>query len=102
MPKLYEQKHWTADHRCGCVKVEFCAWKGTSQRAAWDAEAKRHKELGALARICPICKKDVGEADFSPDDPSVGIFGVCWGNECPAHGLFWTDSEGVQELEESS
>jgi hypothetical protein len=82
------------------TKVQDEAWE--SQRAVWDAEAQRHKELEALARICPICKKDVGEADFTPDDPSVGIFGFCWGNECPVHGLFWTDSEGVQELEESS
>jgi len=58
--------------------------------------------MEATAQFCPICKTDCGKADFEPDDPSVGIFGVCWVNECPVHGIFVTDSEGVQELEESS
>jgi hypothetical protein len=58
--------------------------------------------MEAAAQFCPVCKRDCGTADFTPDDPSVGIFGVCWGNECPVHGIFSTDSEGVQELEESS
>ena len=58
--------------------------------------------LQSKAQFCPICGKDCGEADFEPDDPSVGIFGICWANTCPVHGIFVTDSEGVQELEESS
>lgn len=57
--------------------------------------------MEATAQFCPICKTDCGKADFEPDD-AFGIFGVCWVNECSVHGIFVTDSEGVQELEESS
>jgi len=73
------------------------------QDAFWSAmEQVEYSTRAYQARFCPICKKDCGEADFTPDDPSTGIFGVCWGNECPVHGIFSTDSDGVQELEESS
>lgn len=53
------------------------------------------------ATFCPICGTDCGKPDFEPDDPSVGIFGVEWVNECPEHGLFAVDDLGQISWEES-
>lgn len=81
--KTWERERWSLDFGVGLERISLLA-------------------LEAKSRFCPICGKDCGSSDFEPDDPSVGIFGICWVNDCLVHGIFCTDSEGVQELEESS
>jgi hypothetical protein len=52
-----------------------------------------------LASTCPKCGKDCGDADHEPPDPSVGIMGGVYINECPKHGTFYTYDDGTQEVE---
>jgi len=64
----------------------------------WVAEAKREADhrvqCAIVARFCPVCGQDCGAAEFEPDDPSVGINGVLWANECPDHGLYAVYDDG--------
>ena len=81
------------------LREEEYMWQDSFE---WGLERIRLLALSAKAQFCPVCGYDTGEPDFEPDDPTVGIFGICWVGECPVHGVFSTDSEGYQELEESS
>lgn len=71
----------------------------TTEREVWEREAAHRAEVALYAQLCPACGVHCGEADFEPDDPSVGIFGVLWGNECPTHGLFTVYEDGDLEFE---
>lgn len=50
------------------------------------------------ASVCPKCGKDCPSPEFEGDDPSVGIFGWGFGNECTTCGVtFWVSDDGVVE-----
>jgi hypothetical protein len=57
-----------------------------SMKAEFEAEAEHERQLEVYASFCPECGKYAGEADFEPDDPSVGIFGSYWYNICDECG----------------
>lgn len=70
-----------------------------TEREIWDAEDRHYEAVTLLSHFCPTCNTDCGEPDFEPSDPSVGIFGVVWSNECVEHGVFTTSDIGEQEFE---
>ena len=76
-------------------REEGYMWKDSFE---WGLEHIVFLALETKSQFCPVCGYDTGE----PDDPFVDIFGIWWVGECPVHGVFSTDSEGYQELEESS
>jgi hypothetical protein len=77
----WECEVWTDAYWEGFSKMEFLA-------------------LSVKAQFCPICGRDCGEAEFEPDDSSVGIFGVSWYAICNEHDGFTTWDDGTQEMEE--
>ncbi len=70
----------------------------------YQEEVKRENEfakrIDKLARTCPTCKKECGDYDFEPADPSVGIMNPVWINSCEEHGLFCTFDDETQKFEE--
>jgi hypothetical protein len=84
-----------SDHFITDEEWDRADWEGAYD---WAFEKVRHIALKLKARICPICNKDCGKADYEPDDPSVGIFGSFWFNVCEEHGEFATlGPDGEQE-----
>ena len=86
-----------SDHFITDEEWEQADWMGQYE---WAIDKVKHLACQYKARLCPTCKKDVGVASFEPDDPSVGIFGAFWYNNCPKHGEFTTDTEGKQTRED--
>ena len=70
-----------------------------SMQEAYEREAAHYREVAVYAQFCPKCGVHCGEADFEPDDPSVGIWGPYWGNTCPTHGEFVVFEDGDTEFD---